>query len=140
MDGANMLARRWNPTEVAAPIGPFSHLAGGPGATVHIAGQIGVDADGVLAGDTLAAQTAAVFANIGRLLAAAGAGPENLVRLLSFVVGPVDLAGYRAARDEVYGRWFPAGDPPAHSLAFVAGLAAPELLIEVEGTFVVAER
>lgn len=122
---------------MAAPIGKYSHLASvGGGCTVHISGQVGEAIDGTLAGDTLESQTRQVFDNIAALLDSAGASPAHLVKLLTFVVGPTDLEGFTAARDEVYARWFPDSDWPAHSLAFVAGLARPDLLIEMEGVFV----
>lgn len=130
-----MTVRRWNPDLIAAPIGKYSHLASASGTTVFISGQIGVDADGRLAGDTLEAQTRQTFANIEALLTAAGATPRDLVKLVSFVVAPADMTGYAAARDAVYERWFPDGDWPAHSLAFVSGLARPDLLVEIEGVF-----
>jgi 2-iminobutanoate/2-iminopropanoate deaminase len=127
---------RWTPEGVSAPIGAYSHLAVARGQVVHFSGQVGTDRDGTLAGDTLDAQTRQVFANVADLLDAAGATPDQLVKLLTFVVGPTDLSGFRAARDEVYAAWFPGGDWPAHSLALVAGLAQPGLLIEMEGVFV----
>jgi 2-iminobutanoate/2-iminopropanoate deaminase len=103
---------------------------------VYISGQAGLDRDGNLAGDTLEEQTRAVFDNIEALLASTSTHPAKLVNLRSFVVGPCDLTGFRRVRDEVYGRWFPGGDRPAHTLAFVSGLARPDLLIEMEGAFV----
>jgi enamine deaminase RidA (YjgF/YER057c/UK114 family) len=127
---------RWTPEGVTAPIGAYSHLAAARGEVVHFSGQVGTGRDGALAGDTLEAQTRQVFANVADLLEAAGARTDQLVKLLTFVVGPTDLSSFRAARDEVYAEWFPSGDWPAHSLAFVAGLARQDLLIEMEGVFV----
>jgi 2-iminobutanoate/2-iminopropanoate deaminase len=133
-----MAIKRWTPAEIGPPIGKYSHLASpGAGQPVYISGQVGLDREGKLAGSTLEAQTRAVFQNIETLLATAGARPAQIVKLLSFVVGPCDLSGFRRARDEVYERWFADGDWPAHSLAFVSGLARPDLLIEMEGVFAV---
>lgn len=133
-----MATKRWTPAEIAAPIGKYSHLASpGAGQVVYISGQVGLDREGKLAGSTLEAQARAVFRNIEALLATAGACPAQIVKLLSFVVGPCDLSGFWRARDEVYEGWFADGDWPAHSLAFVSGLAHPDLLIEMEGVFAV---
>lgn len=133
-----MTTKRWTPEGTASPIGKYSHLASpGAGQTVYISGQVGLNSEGKLAGSTLEAQTRAVTRNIEALLASAGACPAQIVKLLSFVVGPCDLSGFWRARDEVYERWFPDGDWPAHSLAFVSGLARPDLLIEMEGVFAV---
>ncbi|MEV1247898.1 hypothetical protein ACIBO2_29500 [Nonomuraea sp. NPDC050022] len=50
------------------------------------------------------------------------------------------MDGCRAARQEVFGRWYPDGDWPAHSLAVVAALATTELAVEIEGMVVVPRR
>ena len=111
-----MTAKRWTPEATASPVGKYSHLASpGTGQTVYISGQVGLDREGKLAGSTLEAQARAVFHNIEALLASAGAGPAQIVKLLSFVVGPCDLSGFWRARDELYERWFPDGDWPART-------------------------
>jgi hypothetical protein len=46
----------------------------------------------------------------------------------------------RAAREEVFARWNPRGDWPAHSLAVVAALATPELTVEIEATAAVPRQ
>ncbi len=69
---------------------------------VYISGQVGLDRDGNLAGDSLEEQTRAVFENIEVLLASANAHPPQLVNLRSFVVGPCDLTGYRRVRDNEF--------------------------------------
>jgi enamine deaminase RidA (YjgF/YER057c/UK114 family) len=129
-----MNVRRWNPEEVAPPRGRYSHLAAAPPGSeiVYLAGQLGVRPDGTLAGPDAEAQARQVFANIEALLAAAGAEPGHVVKLLTLVGGTEHLAGYRAAQAEVFARWFPGGDYPAQSLAVVAALAAPEYTVEVE--------
>ncbi|MFD9896458.1 RidA family protein [Amycolatopsis sp. NPDC059027] len=128
------MIRRWNPDTVAAPLGAYSHLAHVPAdhELVVMAGQIGVLPEGGLAGEDVTAQTEAVYANIERLLAAAGAGPRQLVKVFSMVASTEHLPGYRAAMREVFSRWFPDGDWPTHSMIVVAALAKPELLVEVE--------
>lgn len=130
-----MTIRRWNPTVIAAPIGKYSHVAT-DGAAFYISGQVGVNVDGELAGDTVETQTRQIFANFELLLADIGCSPNDLVKLLTFVVAPADMGGFAVARDETYNRWFRGGDWPAHSLAFVSALARPDLLVEIEGVAV----
>ncbi|MFF4591754.1 RidA family protein [Amycolatopsis sp. NPDC001319] len=60
--------------------------------------RAGLLPDGTLAGTDAEAQARQIFANIEALLAAHGARPEHLVKLLTFVAGTEHLAGYRAAR------------------------------------------
>lgn len=129
-----MKPRRWNPDTVAPPLGRYSHLAEVPAGhrLVFLAGQLGVGPDGTLAGPGAEPQAKQIFANLGALLAAEGAGPEHLVKLLTLVAGTEHLDGYRAAQAEAFANWFPDGDYPAQTLAVVAGLARPEYAVEVE--------
>jgi enamine deaminase RidA (YjgF/YER057c/UK114 family) len=99
---------------------------------VFVSGQLGVLPDGTLAGPDAETQTRQIFANIEVLLAAQGAGPEHLVKLLTMVAGTEHLGGYRAAQAETFAKWFPDGDFPAQSLMVVAALAGPDYAAEVE--------
>ncbi|MFI1969858.1 enamine deaminase RidA [Streptomyces cinnamoneus] len=131
------MARYWNPSEIAAPVGKYSHLAEAPAGhrLVWISGQVGIRPDGELAGPDAAAQTRQAFANIEALLDHLGAGPGDLVKLVTLVSGtdPGHLAGFMTGRDEYFAKWYPDGVYPAHTLAVVAGLAKPELAVEIEG-------
>src|SRR6185437_7232583 len=105
------------------------------GETVFLAGQIGWDAEGHFA-EGLAAQVRQALANIVTLLAEAGAGPQNVVRLTWYVT---DLHAYRAALPEVgaayravMGRHF-----PTMSVIGVSELVEQQALVEIEATAVV---
>ena len=74
------------------------------------------------------AQTRLVFENLGRALAAAGAGWPDVVKLTLFVVDVSELETIRAVRDE----FVDTDSPPTSSLVQVAGLFHPDVLIEVE--------
>src|SRR6266576_3356056 len=73
--------RRWimavtrfiNPPTMSKPIG-FAHVVDitGPGRTIYIAGQLGIDADGKVAG-SLREQIAQAFENVREALVAVGA-------------------------------------------------------------------
>jgi 2-iminobutanoate/2-iminopropanoate deaminase len=130
----HLVARRRDVPGVATPIGSYSHVAvAAPGlATAYISGQIGVRSDGTLAGTDARAQTQAAFANLEVILADLRTTPAAIIKLLTFVAGSQHVAGFAAARDAVFGAWFGDADPPAHSLAVVAGLARPDLVVEIE--------
>jgi enamine deaminase RidA (YjgF/YER057c/UK114 family) len=105
------------------------------GETVFLAGQIGWDAEGHFA-EGLAAQVRQALTNIVTLLAEAGAGPRNVVRLTWFVT---DLHAYRALLPEVgaayravMGRHF-----PTMSVIGVSELVEQQALVEIEATAVV---
>jgi enamine deaminase RidA (YjgF/YER057c/UK114 family) len=136
------LIHRWNPATLAPPIGQYSHLAAVPAGheLVMISGQVGVLPDGSLAGPDAETQTRQIFANIERLLDSLGAGPEHLVKLFTLIAGVEHLDGCRAARQEVFAKWYPDGDWPAHSLAVVVALADPALTVEIEGVAALPRR
>ncbi|GAA2828587.1 RidA family protein [Kitasatospora paracochleata] len=120
-----------------APSTRYSHVVSATGRQVFVAGQVALDESGALVGEGDAvAQARQVFANIGRCLAAAGAGFEHLTKLTIFVTDIAHLPGVRTAWDE-------ALDPkhaPASSAVQVAGLFLPGLLLEIEAYAVVPDE
>jgi enamine deaminase RidA (YjgF/YER057c/UK114 family) len=103
---------------------------------VHTAGQVSIDEQGALVGaGDLAAQTAQAMRNVGRALAAAGAGYADIVKITTFVVN------YRPEHRAVIGQarapFFAGGPPPASTLVGVAALALPEWLVEIEAVAVI---
>jgi enamine deaminase RidA (YjgF/YER057c/UK114 family) len=112
---------------IAPPLAHYSHgiVAGG---LLFIAGQVPVDRSGelVAAGDP-AGQARQVLANLGAVLAAAGADLGDVVKTTTFLVdlahrGPVGEARRVAFTDP----------PPANTLLVVSSLADPEFLVEIE--------
>jgi enamine deaminase RidA (YjgF/YER057c/UK114 family) len=118
-----------SPEDLSTPPG-YSHVVSIPaGRLVWTAGQIAMDADGEVVGvGDWGRQARQVFENLTRALQAAGAGWSDVVKLTYFVVDMSGLATIRAVRDEFVDR----GRPPTSTLVQVAGLAYPDLLLEVE--------
>jgi enamine deaminase RidA (YjgF/YER057c/UK114 family) len=118
-----------SPGDLSAPAG-YSHVVGIPaGRLVWTSGQVALDADGALPADAgWEGQTRLAFANVGRALRACGADWPDVVKLTIYVVDVTALQTIRAVRDELVD----TARPPTSSLVQVAGLARPELLIEVE--------
>ena len=79
---------------------------------------------------TSGAQTEQVMANLGTALAAAEAGFDDVVKIVTYVVDY--RPEHRAVIGEVRGWYLPADRPPASTLVGVTALAAPEYLIEIE--------
>jgi enamine deaminase RidA (YjgF/YER057c/UK114 family) len=116
-----------SPDDLSTPNG-YSHVVGVPtGRLVLTSGQIAMDPDGTVP-EGWAAQTRLVFENLGRALAAQGAGWTDVVKLTYFVTSVDDVATVRSVRDE----FVDTSRPPASSLVQVAGLVRPDLLLEVE--------
>jgi enamine deaminase RidA (YjgF/YER057c/UK114 family) len=119
---------------VAAPDGMaagrgYSHVVTGRGRLVVISGQVAQDSRGELVGPGDAgAQARQVFGNLGRCLAAAGAGFGDVVKFGFFLLDVADLPAVREARDAV----IDTARPPASTLVQVAALFAPGYLVEVE--------
>jgi enamine deaminase RidA (YjgF/YER057c/UK114 family) len=119
-----------NPEALGPPRG-FSHVTRGAG-RVWVAGQIGCDATGrIVDPGSLVAQFGQAIRNVRTALAAAGCGPEDVVKITYFVT---DVAGYRAALGEigkayreVFGRHY-----PATTLVGVAALFDPQAMVEIE--------
>lgn len=120
-------------------IGAFSHAAAVKGGvTVYVSGQIALDLDGKIIGPgDLKAQTAAVFDNIGLILAEAGGGFADVVKLTQYVVGL--RPEQRAVITEVRNRYVSQTHPPASTMIGVPSLVMDGLLIEVEAIAVIEE-
>ena len=125
-----MAVRLSNPPAVAAPVGGYSHMAEAPeGARiVALAGQVGVRPDGSVP-ESLEEQAEIALENVRDLAAAAGAGPEDVLKVTLYLTDrPRDRARFGAALAAA----FPHA--PAMTLLYVAGLFRPEVKIEVDVT------
>jgi enamine deaminase RidA (YjgF/YER057c/UK114 family) len=93
---------------------------------VAIAGQFGTDADDP------AGQVRGAFANVGKALAAAGLGFEDVVKFNTYVVGRETLPHFMATRKEVFAEIYPGGVYPPNTLLVVAGLVEERFVVEIE--------
>jgi enamine deaminase RidA (YjgF/YER057c/UK114 family) len=104
------------------------------GRLVVTAGIVGWDAEGRFP-DGLAAQCDATFANILAVLAEAGAGPANVVRLTWYVTSRAaylaESAAIGAAYRARFGKHF-----PAMAVVEVSALMEEAALVEIEATAV----
>ena len=108
------------------------------GRQLFIAGQIGWNERGELAGSDLATQARQALRNIVTILVAGGAKPEHLVRLTWFVTNRqayLDAAKpLGEAYREVIGAHF-----PAMTAVEVSALMEPGAVVEIEATAVVPD-
>ena len=118
-----------NPPDICPPPSNMYHHVVKVGNQVYVAGQVSRDMDGrTLHPGDAAAQLREVWSNIKKALASVGGTPEDVVRTTTYVVGAENLAEVRRARIEDR----PASGRPTSTTLVVAGLAAPDLLVEVE--------
>lgn len=95
-----------------------------------IGGQNGVDTNGQIVGKgDVVKQTEQALINLQKVLAAAGAGLEDLVKMTIIMQQDIDLGAAFGAWMAVWGK---RTNPPTVTGFRVAGLANPDFLIEIE--------
>jgi reactive intermediate/imine deaminase len=123
--------------EIRAPgqAEPISHYTDAvrAGELVFVSGCVPVDAAGKLVGsDDVVAQARRTFENVGAVLAAAGAGFEDVVKVTVYLTDVDDRPKINPVRQEFFGE-----TRPASTLVEVSRLAIPGAKIEVEAVAVV---
>ena len=128
-----------NRDTLAPPRGYSNGLLYGPGRVLFVAGQIGWDREGQLAGEGFAEQFAQALRNVLDVVRAAGGRPESIGRFTIYVT---DKKAYLAAAKaigatyrELMGRHY-----PAMALVQVADLLEEGALVEIEATAVLEEN
>jgi 2-iminobutanoate/2-iminopropanoate deaminase len=106
----------------------------GANRVVYCAGQASVDDDGnPIHEDDMAGQINQAFDNLETVLAQAGATLSDVVRLTYYVTS---VEAFFRAQETLGPRLAQAKCRPASTLLVVAGLAFPQLLVEIEATAV----
>jgi enamine deaminase RidA (YjgF/YER057c/UK114 family) len=108
------------------------------GRMVFVAGQIGWDEHGRLAGKDLVSQARQALRNIATILAEDGGRPEHLVRLTWFVVDRDEYLASAAALGEAY-RGVVGAHYPAMSVVEVGALMEAGAVVEIEATAMVPD-
>jgi reactive intermediate/imine deaminase len=114
---------------------PMSHYTDAvqAGGLLFVSGCIPVDADGQLVGgDDVVAQARQVFANVGSVLGAAGAGFADVVKVTVYLTDIDDRPRINPVRQEVFG-----DARPASTLIEISRLALPGARLEVDAVAVV---
>ena len=129
------MSRKREELRVAGQAEPISHYTDAvrAGNLLFVSGCIAVDGEGrLVGGDDVVAQARQVLRNVGEILAAAGAGPQDVVKVTLFLTDVDDRAKINPARREFFG-----DARPASTLVEVPRLAVPGARIEVEAVAVV---
>jgi 2-iminobutanoate/2-iminopropanoate deaminase len=114
---------------------PISHYTDAvrAGDLLFVSGIIPVDGSGELVGgDDVVEQTRAVFENMRAVLAAAGAGPADVVKVTVFLTDVGDRTRINSVRQAFFGE-----ARPASTLVEISRLALPGAKIEVEAVAIV---
>lgn len=120
--------KRHNPPGVAGPFATYTHgiELDSPHRFLFGAGQTGVAPDGTV-GEGIEEQARLVWENIGKVLGAAGMKVSDIVQLNMLLVDRRDYPTAATIREAMLD-----GHRPASTLMYVAGLARPEWLIEID--------
>lgn len=120
--------RALTPTDLPAPFARYSHgmEVATPARWVWCSGQLGMDETGYIPESTKA-QAALCFENAGKILAAAGMSPTDVVRVNAYVTDRAHMTPYMEARDAFFDEHMPAS-----TLMIVSGFTRPEFTVEVE--------
>jgi enamine deaminase RidA (YjgF/YER057c/UK114 family) len=125
-----------NPPDLATPPSNIYNHVVKIGTTVYISGQVSRDMNGRTShvGDP-EAQIREVWANLEIAVKAAGGSLKDIVKTTTYVVGAENLGKIRAARLSL----LPPDGRPTSTTLLVAGLADPDLLVEVEAIAVLGD-
>ena len=117
-----------SPSSIHPPFAPYS-----PGIEVSsrsrfvfVSGQLGIDKEGVIPPDA-AGQARVVFDNIKAILAEAGMGLKDVVKLNAYVTGRQHMRGYMDLRNALFEEPYPAS-----TLMIVGGFTREEFVVEIE--------
>jgi len=109
---------------------PVSHYTDAVrwGDLLFISGLAPLDEAGKLVGgDDVAAQTRQIFRNMAKILGAAGAGFEDVVRVTVYLTDIADRPKINPVRQEFFGQ-----TRPASTLVEVSALVVPGMKVEIE--------
>jgi 2-iminobutanoate/2-iminopropanoate deaminase len=117
---------------------PISHYTDAvqAGGLLFVSGCVPVDEHGHLVGDgDVAAQARQVFVNIGRTLAAAGAGFDDVAKVTVYLLDIEDRARINPVRQAMFG-----DVRPASTLVEVSRLAVPGARLEIDAVALAPTR
>lgn len=117
-----------NPPALSKPPG-YTHVVEitGPGRTVYIAGQLGLDAAGNLVADPRG-QFVQAFENLKAALDSVGASFNEVVKINNYLTDMSHLSIFREVRD----KYFNTKAPPASTTIAISQLARDGAVFEIE--------
>lgn len=122
------MAKALTPKTIRPPFAKYSHGMEIPAGArlVLCSGQLGIGPDDSIPEDA-ATQAELCFSNIAAVLAEAGLGLQDIMRINAFVTDRAYMKPYMEVRDRL------VADPlPASTLMIVSGFSRPEFKVEIE--------
>jgi 2-iminobutanoate/2-iminopropanoate deaminase len=117
-----------NPSTIAPPLGAYVHSLEIPAGarTLYVSGQVGMAPDGRIP-EAFEQQADRAWRNLLEILASAGMGPSDIVKMSTFMTRPEHYVLAREARNRHLG-----DHRPTSTSVVVTALADPRLMIEIE--------
>jgi len=119
--------QRINPPGLSTPA-TYSHIVKA-GGILYIAGQVGADAEGKVAGPGMVEQLQQVLTNLRIALVSQGVDFSHVTKLTIYVT---DVDAFRAPDAAAVRARFFGANRPASTLVGVTRLASPEYKVEIE--------
>jgi enamine deaminase RidA (YjgF/YER057c/UK114 family) len=123
--------QRINPPGLSTPT-TYSHIVRA-GKTLYIAGQVGADASGKVAGPGMVAQLEQVLKNLQTALKSQGADFSHVTKITIYTT---DVDAFRAPDAAAVRAKYFGAHLPASTLVGIARLASPDFKVEIEATAV----
>jgi len=118
--------REFRLPELGEPVSDYTDAVSF-GQLLFVSGRLGIDPESQAVPDDVVDQARIVFANIGRVLEAAGASFADVLKVTVFLTDINDRPKVNPVRREFFGE-----HRPASTLVEVSRLVRPEAKIEVE--------
>lgn len=119
-----------NPEGAPRPVGLYSHVARS-GDLLLVAGQVGVNVDGSLAGEDLESQVIQTYENVRIVLESQGASLRHVLKFTTYLISEEDIDEFYAVRQAYFADRYADGSPP-NTLLVVRRLLRPEFRVEIE--------
>ena len=130
---------RFHNPNTLAPQSGYSYVVDttGPGRTVYIAGQLGLDMENKLVGapGDFRAQCTKAIENLQAALASVGAKLSDVVKITNYLTDMSHISIYREVRDQFF-----AMPRPASTAVGISQLARPGALFEIEAIAVLPAK
>jgi 2-iminobutanoate/2-iminopropanoate deaminase len=120
--------KKYNPEGIVKPFASYSQGVEVPpnARWLHIAGQVGVNPDGTIAGDS-EKQIERAWQNVLAVLAAANMGPEDLVHVNVYITDPADVQLNRESWRKIS-----RNGGPGITMVTIKRLSHPDWTVEIE--------
>ncbi|WP_409175321.1 GNAT family N-acetyltransferase [Brevibacillus fortis] len=127
-DQVKPMVQRKNPSTVASPMGPYTHLTVVPkGADLLVlSGQVGMDLHGELPTD-MKEQVENTLQNILRNFESESVTADHIIKINIWATEEMDWKHFNQVWEKFHG-----GTPPAMTMSYVPALAVPSLKVEIE--------